>query len=135
MRTIGPVPGMLVCLAACGSSAAGLAPDASTNPDGGALTCGTTIASFCGAHPCDRTLTDAAQDKALCPASLFTCGGYDVVIEGGLDTSTRYYYQGDQLIAIDHTSLPLLRTCTAGPARFEVPSCASPGQRLPACGP
>lgn len=121
-------------LAGCGSSAAGPATDASSDATGaGALSCGTTIADFCAARPCDRTLTAAKQDASLCPASFRSCAGLDIVTQGGLDTSTSYYYQGDQLIAIDHVLLPMHRTCTAGPATFSVPSCSDPGQVLPVC--
>jgi hypothetical protein len=134
----------LVVLAACSSNAssgspsadaATTAPDAATTvPDGGTgLTCATTIAAYCNANACDQLLTAAEQDKALCPASLTMCGGYDVIVKGGLDTSTTYYYQAGQLVAIDHLLLPNHHTCAAGPATFQEPSCSPSGQTLPAC--
>lgn len=98
-----------------------------------ALTCGTSVASYCMASRCDPTLAAAEQDKALCPASLEVCGSYTVITQAGIDTATSLYYMGDQLVAIDHTLLPGRRSCTAGPSTFSPPSCDPGGTQLPAC--
>ncbi|HEY0483431.1 MAG TPA: hypothetical protein VGD37_38190 [Kofleriaceae bacterium] len=127
---------LVLLAAACSSHAPSSgSPDAAGAPPDGAiaLTCGTTIADYCTAHGCDRTLADAEQDKRLCPASMTVCGDYTVVTQGGVDTSTRYYYRADQLVAIDHTLLPGRRTCSAGPATFFAPACDPGGTALPAC--
>jgi hypothetical protein len=133
MRT----PGFLVLLAACSSSASSNTPDAATSPPDGTigLTCSTSIAEYCNANSCDQTLAAAQQDKDLCPASQNTCGTFEVITKGRLDTATIYYYQGGQLVAIDNLLLPGHHVCAAGPATFVEPSCGNTGQTLPACGP
>jgi hypothetical protein len=128
---------LLVLVAGCSSSASSTTPDATTTPPDGAvgLSCGITMAAYCNANSCED-LAAAKQDKTLCPASLKTCGEFEVITKGGVDTATQYFYQGDQLVAIDHTVLPGPHTCTAGPATFIEPSCGTTtGQTLPACGP
>ncbi|HEX7843440.1 MAG TPA: hypothetical protein VF469_38470 [Kofleriaceae bacterium] len=125
--------GVAIALAACSSSAPG-GPDATTSSDGAAaLTCGTSVASYCMASRCDPTLAAAEQDKTLCPASLAVCGSYTVITQAGIDTATSLYYMGDQLVAIDHTLLPGRVTCTAGPSTFSPPSCGPGATQLPAC--
>jgi hypothetical protein len=127
--------GLVILLAACSSSSS-RASDASIPSDGsGALTCGTTIADYCAANPCDQTLAAAQQDKSLCPASQNVCDSYTVVTRPSVDTSMSLYYLADQLVAIDHTLLPGHRTCTAGPSTFSPPTCGPGGQQLPACSP
>jgi hypothetical protein len=118
----------LVLLAACSSSAPGSTADATAG-----LACATTIAGYCNATACDRSLATAEQDKTLCPASLATCGAYEVITKAGVDTATVYYYQADQLVAIDHVLFPSHHACSAGPAAFDVPGCGSSSQTLPAC--
>lgn len=129
-------PGLLFLLVGCSSSAPSSTPDATTTPPDGtlALTCGTTIAAYCSATSCDQSLAAAKQDRSLCPASLNTCGAYEVITKGGIDTATFYFYQGDQLVAVDHELLPGHHTCSAGPATFDEPTCGPSSQNLPACG-
>jgi hypothetical protein len=124
-----------MALAACSSSASSTTPDASTTPGDGAagLTCSTSIAAYCTSNRCDQSLTAAKQDKSLCPASLNTCGAFDVITKGNVDTATIYYYQNDQLVAVDNLLLPNHHTCAAGPATFAEPTCGNSSQSLPAC--
>jgi hypothetical protein len=131
MRTLG----LFLLLAGCSSSASSNTLDASTLPPDGAvgLTCSTTIAAYCGSNSCDQSLAAAKQDHSLCPASLNTCGSFEVIIKSALDTATVYYYQGDQLVAIDHFLLPAHHTCVAGPSSFVEPACGNTSQTLPAC--
>ncbi len=131
MRTLG----LLLLLAGCSSSVSSSTPDASAIPPDGAagLTCSTTISEYCGSNSCDQSLAAAKQDHGLCPASLNTCGSFEVITKTALDTATIYYYQGDQLVAIDHFLLPGHHTCVAGPSAFVEPTCGSTGQTLPAC--
>jgi hypothetical protein len=122
--------GLAIVLAACPSSS----PDQPGPPDGSApVMCGTSLTSYCEANRCDPTLSEAEQDRTLCPASLAVCGSYTAITQIGIDTSTSLYYLGDQLVAIDHTLFPSRVTCTAGPATFSPPSCAPGGTQLPAC--
>jgi len=128
-------PGLLFVVAACSSSASDRTPDATTSYFDAAigLTCGTTIAAYCDTRDCDQSLAAAEQDHNLCPASQNTCGAFEVIVRGGVDTETIYYYQGDQLTAIVNRLLPGHRTCAAGPAMFEEPSCDDSSQTLPIC--
>jgi hypothetical protein len=126
---------LVIFVAACSSSSPGSA-DATTPSDGAAaLTCGTSLASYCATARCDPTLAAAEQDKTLCPASLTACGSYTVITQIGIDTSISLYYMSDQLVAIDHTLLPGRRICAAGPSMFSPPSCPPGGTQLPACSP
>lgn len=135
------LPSFLVLLVACSSSSSSPSGtlDAAGGGDGGgvdgpgALTCGTTIASYCSANACQLSLDGAKQDKTLCPASLTPCGDYDVVVKGGLDTRTTYYYFQTRLVAVGHAVLPMPTTCVAGPSTFSPPTCTQPSQTLPAC--
>jgi hypothetical protein len=130
MRALG-----LLLLAACSSSASSSVSDATTNPPDGAagLTCGSTIAAYCGSNTCEQSLAAAKLDHSLCPASLNTCGSFQVITKSALDTATVYYYQSDQLVAIDHFLLPAHHTCLAGPSSFVEPTCGNTSQTLPAC--
>jgi len=83
---------------------------------------------------CDADLATAKQDTSLCPASLIRCGDYDVILHSSVDTSTNYYYQDGQLVAIDLLVFPSRQTCLGGPAMFEAPQCATTNRPLPACG-
>ena len=127
--------GLLLLLAACSSSASSTTLDAATPPTDGSvgLTCGTTIATYCGSNSCNQTLAAAEQDHSLCPASENTCGTFQVVTKGNLDTATIYYYQGGQLVAIDNLLLPGHHTCVAGPTTFVEPTCTTASHTLPAC--
>ena len=128
-------PGLAIALAACPSNPSS-SPGGPGVPDGStALSCGTDLATYCMANRCDPTLSDAEQDRTLCPASLAVCDRYTVITQAGIDTATSLYYLGDQLVAIDHTLLPGRHTCTAGPSTFAPPSCGPGGTQLPACAP
>lgn len=125
--------GLLIVLAACSSSSSS-ATDGSVISDGaGALTCGSTVATYCTANACQMTLAGAQQDKTLCPASLTPCGDYDVIVKGNIDTTTTYYYFQGNLLAIGHTLLPGKASCVAGPSTFTPPTCTGMSQALPAC--
>ena len=127
---------LLVLFAGCSSSTSSTTTDATTTPsDGGAggLSCGATLTAYCASNSCDQSLTAAKQDKGLCPASMNTCGNYNVVTRNMIDTGTVYYYQGDQLVAVTSFSLPARRNCLAGPSTFEEPTCGATSQTLPAC--
>jgi hypothetical protein len=120
--------GSWIASAACSSSS-------STVTDGGpgALSCGSTVAAYCGANTCQTTLTIAEQDKSLCPASLTPCGDYNLITKNAVDTTTTYYYFQGNLLAVSHTLLPGKATCLAGPSTFTPPSCSGTSQPLPAC--
>jgi hypothetical protein len=135
MRLHGLLIGLLTAPAACSSSASSSNPtDGGVLSDGaGALTCGSTVAAYCTATPCQMTLAGATQDKSLCPASLTPCGDYDVIIKSAIDTSTTYYYFQGSLLAVGRSLLPGKTTCLAGPSTFTPPSCTGTSQTLPAC--
>jgi hypothetical protein len=122
------LPGLLIALAACSSSSSSV-----TDGGAGALSCGSTVAAYCGASGCQRTLAGAEQDKSLCPASLTPCGDYNLILKGAIDTATTYYYLQGNLLAVGHTLLPGKITCVAGPSTFTPPSCQGTSQPLPAC--
>ena len=133
---------LTILLAACTSNAAD--PSDPSNPSDPsvetvAMTCSTSVASYCAANGCDRTLAEAEKDRALCPASVMTCGAFDVVMTAGIDTMTSFYYKDGELIAIGHAVLPRRHDCLAGPATFSAPlpstQCATTSRTLPVCGP
>lgn len=100
---------------------------------GGALSCGTTLTSYCTANSCPHSLDGAKQDPSLCPASLTPCGDNDVITKINLDTNTTYYYLRGALVAVGHRTFPRAATCLAGPSTFTPPTCSQPSQTLPAC--
>lgn len=102
-------------------------------PDGATLTCSTAITDYCSTNLCDRPLVQAKQDRNLCPASITTCGVYDLIARTGTDTVQTHYYQGGQLYAVDQVTLPSARACLAGPNPFTLPVCEGTSQPLPAC--
>lgn len=118
----------LIAPAACSSSSSSV-----TDGGPGALSCGSTVAAYCGANGCQTTLAGAEQDKSLCPASLTPCGDYNLIIKSAIDTATTYYYFQGNLLAVGHTLLPGKMTCLAGPSTFTPPSCSGASQTLPAC--
>jgi hypothetical protein len=131
---------VLVVLAACTSSSSKTVPDAAISTDGGAaldggsaVTCSTTIASYCASHACSRTLDDAKQNRDLCPAVLTPCSDYDLVKTTSIDTSTTYYYLHAVLVAIQHRAQPMPAACLAGPTAFVPPACGDQSQTLPVC--
>jgi hypothetical protein len=107
--------------------------DAAAGPDGPTLACGTQITDYCSKNLCDRPLVQAKQDRNLCPASITTCGLYDMIARTGTDPIQTHYYQGGQLYAVDEVTLPSMRTCLGGPNPFTVPTCSEQSQTLPAC--
>jgi hypothetical protein len=124
-----------VIASGCSSMSSTTGPgDGGVISDGaGALTCGSTVAAYCGANGCQTTLAGAEQDRSLCPASLTPCGDYSLIVKRGVDTATTYYYFQGNLLAVGHTILPGKNTCVAGPSTFTPPSCSGPSQTLPAC--
>jgi hypothetical protein len=99
-----------------------------------ALACSSSLAEYCAMNHCDTDLATAKRDTSLCPASLIRCGDYDVILHSSVDTSTNYYYQDGQLVAIDFLVFPNRQTCLGGPAMFDAPQCATTHRSLPACG-
>jgi hypothetical protein len=76
-----------IALAACTPSNPRLNDlDASAGPDGATLTCGTQLTDYCSTNLCDRPLVQAKQDRNLCPASITTCGLYDLITRTAIDT-------------------------------------------------
>jgi hypothetical protein len=120
--------GSLIASAACSSSSSSV-----TDGGPGALSCGSTVAAYCGASGCQTTLAGAEQDKSLCPASLTPCGDYNLIIKSAIDTATTYYYFQGNLLAVGRTLLPGKTSCVAGPSTFTPPSCTGTSQTLPAC--
>lgn len=136
MRLQGLWIGLLLASTACSSSSSSttLPTDGGAISDGaGALTCGSTVAAYCGTNACQMTLDGAKQDKSLCPASLTPCGDYNLVVKTAVDTSTTYYYFQGNLLAVGHSILPGKAICLAGPSTFWPPSCQGMSQTLPAC--
>lgn len=129
MRLLGLWIGLLIAPAACSSSSSSVTDD---DPD--ALSCGSTLAAYCAAHPCPMTLAGAEQDRSLCPAWLTPClDDYDMIVKPAVDTSTTYYYSQGKLAVIVHSLLPGKMTCLAGPSTFTTPACTKLAQSLPAC--
>lgn len=128
MRLPGLLIGSLIASAACSSSSSSV-----TDGGPGALSCGSTVAAYCGASGCQTTLAGAEQDKSLCPASLTPCGDYNLIIKSAIDTATTYYYFQGNLLAVGRTLLPGKTSCVAGPSTFTPPSCTGTSQTLPAC--
>lgn len=124
-----------VC-AACASGSSGTTSDgdSGSSVENVALACSTKLADYCAMNHCDADLATAKQDTSLCPASLIRCGDYDVILRSSVDTSTNYYYQAGQLVAIDLLVFPNRQTCLGGPAMFDAPQCATTNRPLPACG-
>jgi hypothetical protein len=127
------LPGLLIILAACSSSSSTITDGGVISDGAGALSCGSTVAAYCGASGCQTTLAGAKQDKTLCPASLVSCGDYDLVLKTAVDTSTTYYYFQGNLLAVSRALLPGKNSCLAGPSTFTPPSCSGTSQTLPAC--
>ena len=128
MRLCSLLIGSWIASAACSSSSSSI-----TDGGPGSLSCGSTVAAYCGANGCQTTLVGAEQDKSLCPASLTPCGDYNLIVKNAIDTATTYYYFQGNLLAVGHTLLPGKTTCLAGPSTFTPPSCAGTSQTLPAC--
>lgn len=127
------LPGLLIAtLIACSSSSSSVT-DGGPGDGPGELSCGSTVAAYCGANGCQTALAGAEQDKSLCPASLTPCGDYNLIIKSAIDTATTYYYFQGNLLAVGHTLLPGKMTCLAGPSTFTPPSCQGTSQTLPAC--
>jgi hypothetical protein len=123
---------LILALAACSSGSSSPSVDSSTG-ETIRLTCSSSIAEYCATAHCDLELAVAKQDRSLCPASLIRCNDYDVILRSSVDTSTNYYYQGGQLVAIEFIRYPGQYSCTAGPAMFDAQHCATTDQPLPAC--
>jgi hypothetical protein len=99
------------------------------------VACRTSVADYCAANPCDRTLTAMEQDRNLCPATIAACNDITVVSQNRGDTAMLWYYQGGPLVAIVHQLSPGQQySCIAGPDVFVIPSCTLSSQSLPACG-
>lgn len=132
MRLPGLLIGSWIASAACASSSS--SSSSVTDGGAGALSCGTTLAAYCAAHPCPMTLAGAEQNKSMCPAWLTPCfDGYDMIVKPAVDTtSTTYYYSQGNLAVIVHALLPGM-TCLAGPATFTSPICTKQSLLLPAC--
>lgn len=132
MRLCGLLIGSWIALAACSSSSSSITDGGVISDGAGALTCGSTVADYCRSG-CQATLAGAKQDKTLCPASLLSCGDWDLIFKTAVDTSTTYYYFQGNLLAVGHTLLPGKTSCVAGPSTFTPPSCTGTSQTLPAC--
>jgi hypothetical protein len=125
---------MVGTIAAChGSHSSSDAPPAPTY--GAPLSCSSQQVCAAGTGvPCDVTLSAAMSDAALCPASYYACGdGWTIVIAMGIDTSTDYYYQNGQLVAIVRMGVIGPHACLEGPSSFAPPSCVATTKRLPPC--
>ncbi|HEX8112169.1 MAG TPA: hypothetical protein VF516_30760 [Kofleriaceae bacterium] len=129
--------GLVLAPAACSSSSSSttLPGDGGgvLSDGGGSLTCGSTVAAYCGASGCQLTLAAAKQDTMLCPASIVSCADWDLIFRTAVDTSTTYYYFQGNLMAVSHSVLPGKMSCLAGPSTFTPPSCQGTAQPLPAC--
>lgn len=100
------------------------------------VACRTAVANYCAGNPCDQTLTAAEQNRNLCPATFTTCGDVSVAAQNKVDTSTLWYYERGQLVAVVNQMVPGPRyVCLSGPEVFSLPPCTLSGQSLPACGP
>ncbi len=136
--------GLLLAPAACSSSSSsttlpgdggGVLSDGGgvLSDGGGSLTCALTVTAYCSASGCQLTAAGAKQDRTLCPASIVSCGDYDLVFKTGVDTSTTYYYFQGNLLAVSRAILPGKTSCIAGPSTFTPPTCQGTSQSLPAC--
>jgi hypothetical protein len=97
------------------------------------MTCGTAMKDYCATNTCDQTFAAAEQDKHLCPASEVACGQFNVVTQTATDATTNFFYQGGDLVAIEHVVLPSQHDCLAGPASFTAQHCTTGSRSLPAC--
>ncbi|HEX3760019.1 MAG TPA: hypothetical protein VHW23_14990 [Kofleriaceae bacterium] len=99
------------------------------------MACRTAVADYCAGAPCDRTLAAAEQNHNLCPATITACGDFTVAAQNKVDTSTLWYYEGGQLVAVVNQLVPGPRyVCLSGPDVFVIPPCTLSSQSLPACG-
>jgi hypothetical protein len=110
---------------------------AGTN-DSGVLSCNKSVAQYCsssGPDTCDHTWSAAQTDLALCPAGSggydhtheYDCGGYHALRLVGIDSGSRFYYDGTSgaLIAIVDDGLGGTN-CGGGPSTgFVPPTCAA----------
>lgn len=129
---------ILTCVVwlACLSCTRNPSPPANPPPPPVRVACRTSVADDCAANLCDRTLAAMEQDRSLCPATITTCNDVTVVSQNKGDTSTLWYHQGGQLVAIVSQLSPGPRyMCLAGPEVFVIPPCTLSSQSLPACGP
>ncbi len=117
--------------------------------DAGSAGCDQSLAAFCAQAatgrtsmdmPCDSTLSQAqanlVRTKSACmgiedffPELTRGCNGYDVLLEGAIETGTGEYFDPTtgNLVAIvtfNNWMLPIAR-CIAGPADFVVPQCSA----------
>ena len=122
-----------IALAACTPTNPKSTEIDAAGPDGPMEVCGTQISDYCSKNPCDRPLVQAKQDRTLCPASITTCGLFDMISQTATDTIQTHYYQGGQLYAVDQLTLPSARACLGGPNPFTVPVCDAQAMTLPAC--
>lgn len=95
--------------------------------------CKATLAEYCTTASCDQTLEAAQQDEALCagsPSMLVTCGGYQVVLRGDLNTAPQIFYSNGNLVAIVNRVDVIPGECAAGPLVFLAPQCPR-SERVP----
>jgi hypothetical protein len=97
------------------------------------VACRTSVADYCAANVCDRTLAAAEQDRSLCPATITACSDITAIAQSRSDTAALWYYQGGSLVAIVRPLSPGYM-CLAGPDVFVIPPCPLSGQSSPACG-
>jgi hypothetical protein len=120
----------------CVSCSRNPGPPPSPPPGSVRVACRTSVADYCAANPCDRTLDAMERDRSVCPATITACGDITAVFQNRADTSLLWYHQGGQLAAIVHPLSPGQRyMCVAGPEVFEIPACTPSSQSLPACAP
>lgn len=126
MRIVSSV-GLLACVCCSHPS-----PPPSPPPATVRVACRTSVADYCAAIACDRTLAAAEQDGGLCPSTLTACNDITAIAQSQGDTATLWYYQGGPLVAIVRQLSPGYM-CLAGPDVFVIPPCALSGQSSPAC--
>jgi hypothetical protein len=97
------------------------------------MTCTTTMKDYCTTTLCDQALSDAEKDKRLCPASEIACGDFNIIMKADGSAMTNFYYQGGELVAIEHVVSQNQHDCLGGPTSFSAQHCASTGKALPAC--
>jgi hypothetical protein len=74
------------------------------------------------------------HDKDLCDglSGWETCGDYQVIHQSFIDDGKVYFYQDDQLVAVEHIGV-FGRLCAGGPQAFDAPSCSSGSETMPQC--
>ena len=123
-----------VVLLACVSCSRNPGPPPNPPPGTVRVACRTSVADYCAATACDRTLAAAEQNSSVCPATTTACNDITVISQNRGDTATLWYYEGGPLVAIvRQLSAGPQYMCLAGPDVFVLPACTLSSQSLPAC--